>query len=203
MFFIEQDSRLCIKVQWDPPKYGLPTNFLMDYANKLSELVAVPLYWLEKSNDLIYNVRGPYYLILTMAETNSSASGDIPRFRRVGAGSPEITGGSDVQLSLNDFPIEEIDEDSWMIGQVVISRYASKPDGPCWDDGKGAFFTISEAPNPKPSTRPPSDSCPIIELSCGPVTASMGMFEVGHAYGRNVLRDADSGRSGLLHDVSP
>ncbi|EXA41402.1 hypothetical protein FOVG_09892 [Fusarium oxysporum f. sp. pisi HDV247] len=130
----------------------------MDYANKLSELVAVPLYWLEKSNDLIYN---------------------------------------------NDFPIEETDEDSWMIGQVVISRYASKPDGPCWDDGKGAFFTISEAPNPKPSTRPPSDSCPIIELSCGPVTASMGMFEVGHAYGRNVLRDADSGRSGLLHDVSP
>ncbi|KAK2477457.1 hypothetical protein H9L39_09945 [Fusarium oxysporum f. sp. albedinis] len=100
MFFIEQDSRPCIKVQWDPPKYGLPTSFLMDYANKLSELVAVPLYWVEKSNDPIYNVRGPYYLILTMAETNSRASGDIPRFRRVGAGSPEITRGSDVQLSL-------------------------------------------------------------------------------------------------------
>lgn len=72
----------------------------MDYVNKLSELVAIPLYWAEKSNDPIYNVRGPYYLILTTAESNTRASGDIPRFRRVGAGSPEITGGSDVQLNL-------------------------------------------------------------------------------------------------------
>lgn len=82
----------------------------------------------------------------------------------------------------NEFPIEEIDDNSWMTGQVVISRHASKPDGPCWDDGKGAFFTISEAPNPKPSTRPLSDSCPIIELSCGPIYTLAGNFQVGHAY---------------------
>ncbi|KAH7265533.1 uncharacterized protein BKA55DRAFT_535456 [Fusarium redolens] len=82
----------------------------------------------------------------------------------------------------NSFPIEEIDNNSWMTGQVVISRHASKPDGPCWDDGKGAFFTISEAPNPKPPTRPLSDSCPIVEMSCGRVTSLMGIFEVGHAY---------------------
>lgn len=100
MFFLEQDSRLCIEVRGDPPKYGLPTSFFNGLCQQLSELVAVPLYWVEKSNDLIYNVRGPYYLILTMAETNSRASGDIPRFKRVGAGSPEITGSSDVQLSL-------------------------------------------------------------------------------------------------------
>ncbi|KAF5534690.1 kinase-like domain-containing protein [Fusarium mexicanum] len=79
------------------------------------------------------------------------------------------------------FPIEEIDDDSWMIGQVIISRHASKPDGPSWNDGKGAFFAISEVPSPKPSTRPLSGSCPIVELSCGPITTSSGMFEVGHA----------------------
>ncbi|RBQ77398.1 hypothetical protein FVER14953_01709 [Fusarium verticillioides] len=82
----------------------------------------------------------------------------------------------------NEFPIEEIDDNSWITGQVLISRHASKPDGPCWDDGKDAFFTISEAPNPKPSTRPLSESCPIVELSCGPTTARAGIFEVGHAY---------------------
>ncbi|KAF5645154.1 kinase-like domain protein [Fusarium sp. NRRL 52700] len=82
----------------------------------------------------------------------------------------------------NAFPIEEIDDNSWMIGQVVISRHASEPDGPCWDDGKGAFFAISEAPSPKPSTRPLSDSCPIVEFSCGPVTEAFGMFAVGHAH---------------------
>ncbi|KAF5975353.1 hypothetical protein FBULB1_7414 [Fusarium bulbicola] len=82
----------------------------------------------------------------------------------------------------NKFPIQEIDDNSWMIGQVVISRHASKPDGPCWDDGKGAFFAISEAPSPKPSTRPLSDSCPIVEFSCGNVTAGLGMFEIGHAH---------------------
>ncbi|WJG35583.1 uncharacterized protein FOBCDRAFT_203540 [Fusarium oxysporum Fo47] len=87
-------------VRWDPPKYGLPTSLFNGLCQQLSELVAVPLNWVEKSNDLIYNVRGPYYLILTMADTNSRTSGDIPRFRRVGAGSLEITGGSDVQLSL-------------------------------------------------------------------------------------------------------
>lgn len=92
MFFLEQDSRLCIKVRWDPPKYDLPTSFFNGLCQQLSELVAVPLCWVEKSNDLIYNVRGPYYLILTMAETNSRTSGDIPRFRRVGVGSQRSQG---------------------------------------------------------------------------------------------------------------
>ncbi|KAF5618492.1 uncharacterized protein FTJAE_12190 [Fusarium tjaetaba] len=82
----------------------------------------------------------------------------------------------------NRFPIEEIDDNSWMIGRVVVSRSASKPDGPSWNDGKGAFFTISEARNPKPSTRPLSDSCPIVEISCGSATSKRGIFEVGHAY---------------------
>ncbi|KAF4417517.1 hypothetical protein FACUT_12181 [Fusarium acutatum] len=48
------------------------------------------------------------------------------------------------------FPLEEIDDNSWMTGQVIISRHASEPDRPCWGDGEGAFFTVSEAPSPKP-----------------------------------------------------
>ncbi|KAI7762345.1 hypothetical protein LZL87_006740 [Fusarium oxysporum] len=51
-----------------------------------------------------------------------------------------------------------------------------------WDDGKGALFAISEAPNPKPSTRSLLDSCPIVEMPSRRVTSLMGIFEVGHAY---------------------
>ncbi|KAF5722452.1 kinase-like domain-containing protein [Fusarium mundagurra] len=80
------------------------------------------------------------------------------------------------------FPLEEIDDNSWVTGQVIISRHASEPDGPCWGDGEGAFFTVSEAPSPKPQTRPLSDSCPIVEMSNGRVTSVMGIFEVGHAF---------------------
>lgn len=59
----------------------------------------------------------------------------------------------------------QIDDNSWLIGGVVISRHASEPSGPCWGDGKGAFFTISEAPNPKPTARPVAkdEDCPIID----------------------------------------
>lgn len=74
----------------------------MDHVNKLSDLIAAPLYWVQKSNDPTHNVRGPYYLILTTAEAEAKShfSGNIPRFRRVGAGSPDITRGTDVQLNL-------------------------------------------------------------------------------------------------------
>jgi hypothetical protein len=75
----------------------------------------------------------------------------------------------------------EIDQNSWMIGEVVISRHVSEPSGPCWSDGKGAFFTISEAPNPKPPTRPISDACPIKDhLIYEP--SPYGVFEIGLAY---------------------
>ncbi|KAF9777143.1 hypothetical protein IL306_004569 [Fusarium sp. DS 682] len=72
--------------------------------------------------------------------------------------------------------LEEIDDNSWMIGHVVFSRHASKPSGPCWDDGKGAFFTVSDAPNPRPPTRPLSDTCPIVYFE------TFGQYEIGLAY---------------------
>jgi hypothetical protein len=100
MFFVEEGSRFCIKVHWDHLKHGLPTSCLMDYIDKLSELVAVPLYWVKEPKDPVYNVRGPYYLILVNTEPTVRSSEDIPRFRRVGAGFPESTGGSEVQLRL-------------------------------------------------------------------------------------------------------
>ena len=69
----------------------------------------------------------------------------------------------DVPSEEESFARRQIDDNSWLIGGVVISRHASEPSGPCWGDGKGAFFTISEAPNPRPTTRPVSknDECPI------------------------------------------
>ncbi|KAF4971316.1 hypothetical protein FSARC_1835 [Fusarium sarcochroum] len=78
-------------------------------------------------------------------------------------------------------PRLEIDDNSWMIGQVIISRHASKPSGPCWDDGKGAFFTISEAPNPKPPTRPISDDCPIKDWYAWE-PSPYGRWEIGNAH---------------------
>ncbi|RBR25749.1 uncharacterized protein FIESC28_01431 [Fusarium coffeatum] len=89
-----------------------------------------------------------------------------------------------------DLPSEEksiarrqIDDNSWLIGGVVISRHASEPSGPCWGDGKGGFFTISEAPNPRPTTRPISknDDCPIEDhLLLEP--SSYNIYQVGLAF---------------------
>ncbi|CAG7559838.1 unnamed protein product [Fusarium equiseti] len=88
----------------------------------------------------------------------------------------------------SDFPAppkpivrREIDDNSWLIGGVVISRHASEPSGPCWGDGKGTFFTISKAPNPKPTTKPISDDCPIKDHLLSESTA-YGVYEVGLAF---------------------
>ncbi|KAM0228725.1 hypothetical protein ACHAP5_011863 [Fusarium lateritium] len=74
----------------------------------------------------------------------------------------------------------EIDANSWMIGDVIISRHASEPSGPSWGDGKGAFFTVSEAPTPKPPTRAISDDCPIKDYYLWEPEAC-GVWQVGLA----------------------
>ncbi|UPL01380.1 hypothetical protein LCI18_012314 [Fusarium solani-melongenae] len=59
----------------------------------------------------------------------------------------------------------EIDDSSWLLDRLIISRHSSKPpSGPFWDDGEGGFFTISDAPNPPPETQAVSDTCPIIPI---------------------------------------
>lgn len=56
----------------------------------------------------------------------------------------------------------EIDDSSWLIDRVIISRHGSEPpSGTFWDDGEGGFFAISDAPNPPPETREVSAACPI------------------------------------------
>ncbi|KAM0197891.1 hypothetical protein ACHAPI_004623 [Fusarium lateritium] len=75
----------------------------------------------------------------------------------------------------------EIDANSWMIGDVIISRHASEPSGPSWGDGKGAFFTVSEAPIPKPPTRAISDDCPIKDYYLWEPQAC-GVWQVGLAF---------------------
>ncbi|KAF4441577.1 Protein kinase-like domain protein [Fusarium austroafricanum] len=72
-----------------------------------------------------------------------------------------------------DKDLEEIDDNSWIIREVIITRHASKPSGPCWDDGKGTYFSISEAPSPKPATRPRSEPCPIVGIG-------HGNYQIGH-----------------------
>ncbi|KAF5676096.1 hypothetical protein FHETE_2223 [Fusarium heterosporum] len=82
--------------------------------------------------------------------------------------------------------VEEVNDNAWILGRVMISRHHSKPSQPCWEDGFGAFFTIAEAPSPKPDTRPASASCPIIDALKTSQLES-GLWQIGLAYLGTVL----------------
>ena len=41
--------------------------------------------------------------------------------------------------------IQEIDDDSWIIGDRILSRRRSPTYGPKWSDGAGSFYVISDA----------------------------------------------------------
>ncbi|SPJ85068.1 uncharacterized protein FTOL_10948 [Fusarium torulosum] len=76
--------------------------------------------------------------------------------------------------------IEEVDDNSWIIGHVIITRHESEPSQPCWEDGKGAFFSIGEVPTPKPPTRPASDACSITDaIGSSP---GWGLWRIGLAH---------------------
>ncbi|KAM0351847.1 hypothetical protein ACHAPU_002360 [Fusarium lateritium] len=77
--------------------------------------------------------------------------------------------------------VEEVDANTWILGQVMISRHASKPSEPCWEDGKKAFFTIAEVPNPKPPSRPASGFTPIID-TIKTSQLENGLWDIGLAY---------------------
>ncbi|GKU04752.1 protein kinase protein [Fusarium langsethiae] len=61
--------------------------------------------------------------------------------------------------------IEEVDNTSWILGGALISRYDSKPPQPYWEDDQGFYYTMTEAPDPKPITQRVSDSCPITDFT--------------------------------------
>ncbi|KAM0316326.1 hypothetical protein ACHAPQ_011351 [Fusarium lateritium] len=83
--------------------------------------------------------------------------------------------------------LQEVNDNSWIIGQVIVTRHESKPSQPCWPDGKGAFFSVSEVSTPKPPTRPISDACPVIAVIGG--GKNWGYWDIGLArlrIGRNM-----------------
>ncbi|QPC79168.1 hypothetical protein HYE68_009920 [Fusarium pseudograminearum] len=78
--------------------------------------------------------------------------------------------------------VREVNENSWIINDgALITRHHSKPAQPYWEDGEGSFFTMEEAPEPRPSTRRISDSCPITD-ACRMSTNAWGIFKIGQAY---------------------
>lgn len=82
-----------------------------------------------------------------------------------------------------DYPvrksIREIDDRSWLIGNKTLLSRA--PLSSCiWRDGKGAGFTISDAPVPLPESRPLSDTSDIkLIYDAGDVSA---VFSIGDAF---------------------
>ncbi|KAM0558468.1 hypothetical protein ACHAPJ_004658 [Fusarium lateritium] len=78
-----------------------------------------------------------------------------------------------------DFLVE-VDDDSWIIGGVMISRHTSRPSCESfWGDGEGGFFSVSKAPSPRPSTRPISDKCPLANIFHTETT--QGTWKIGLA----------------------
>lgn len=53
--------------------------------------------------------------------------------------------------------IREIDSSHWLIENMLLLTHEKSPNLPnnaSWNDGKGGFFTLSDAPKPQPPTKP-------------------------------------------------
>ena len=76
---------------------------------------------------------------------------------------------------------QEIDENSWLWGKkVLISRQPSPGPGPSWSDGNGAFYALSDPPEPLPPTRPLSATSEIVKVyDAGDAAVA---WKVGEAY---------------------
>ncbi|CEI69320.1 hypothetical protein FVEN_g3937 [Fusarium venenatum] len=78
--------------------------------------------------------------------------------------------------------VKEVSEDSWIVNdEALITRHHSQPQQPYWEGDQGSFFTMSEAPIPKPPTQRISDDCPITDV----VKMSdehWGLFKIGQAH---------------------
>ncbi|KAM5352636.1 hypothetical protein ACJ41O_005358 [Fusarium nematophilum] len=55
-----------------------------------------------------------------------------------------------------------VDDDSWIVGRVLISRHAEEPPEKCWRDPLvGCFYTVREAPDRLPPLQPILEKSPI------------------------------------------
>ncbi|XEV06096.1 hypothetical protein FSHL1_011383 [Fusarium sambucinum] len=60
--------------------------------------------------------------------------------------------------------VKEVNEDAWIVNDgALITRHHSQPPKPYWEDDQGSFFTMEEAPSPRPPTQTISDNCPITD----------------------------------------
>ncbi|KAM0428959.1 hypothetical protein ACHAPT_006762 [Fusarium lateritium] len=97
--------------------------------------------------------------------------------------------------------LEEVDDNCWILGRVIISRHASKPlSGAYWGDGIGGFFSISKVPNPRPQTREEiSAACPIVHICSwaypqgtwriGPCELKIGRYQPNSTCEHVILED--------------
>ncbi|KAM0428958.1 hypothetical protein ACHAPT_006761 [Fusarium lateritium] len=75
--------------------------------------------------------------------------------------------------------VHEVDENRWILAQVMISRHTTEPpSGAYWADGEGGFLSISKAPDPLPPTREQvSASCPIVPIFF--TDGELGLWRIG------------------------
>lgn len=80
-----------------------------------------------------------------------------------------------------DHSIQEIDDDSWIIGnRILLSRQASPTSSFQWSDGAGSFYVISDASYPLPPSRPlPATSNIQMVYNAGGASA---VWSVGDAF---------------------
>lgn len=76
--------------------------------------------------------------------------------------------------------IREINSCSWLIGgKLVLSRQPFlSPNCPSWPDGEGAFFTVSDAPDPVPESQPLPEDTPDFKpqgLRFAPLSHPLGL----------------------------
>jgi hypothetical protein len=95
--------------------------------------------------------------------------------------------------------IQEIDDNSWVIGdKILLSRQRSPPSGSAWSGGKGSFYVISEALYPLPQSRPLSATTHIKKVyDAGGVSA---VWSIGDAFFKVKILDPDATREHVMLD---
>jgi len=102
--------------------------------------------------------------------------------------------------------IQEINDDSWVIGnRILLSRRRSPSSGSRWSDGRGSFYVISDAPYPLPSSRPlPASSNIQMVYDAGGVSA---VWSMGDAFCKVKILDPGATREHVtldyLHNKRP
>lgn len=102
--------------------------------------------------------------------------------------------------------IQEISQGSWIIGnRILLSRQSSPSSGPCWSDGTGSFYVISDAVYPPPPSRPlPSTSTIKLVYDAGRASA---VWSIGDAFCKVKIIDPSATREhvtlNFLHHKKP